>query len=152
VKVGTGVFVGAGGLVGAEVFVGLGVLVDAGANVSVGWTDIGVRVAVDACEKTALVADEKAEIGASVRLTGVALMNRVGVFDGVGVHVGVMVGVAEMRGVIVAVGVGVFVGRVAVGKGPISAWTVAATAVLVLSASCILSCKLNAFEFLKKRM
>ncbi len=50
----------------------------------------------------------------------------------VGVRVGVLLGVAEIRGVAVAVGDAVFVGCVAVGKGPSNASDVPATAVLML--------------------
>lgn len=63
---------------------------------------------------------------------GVAVNNTlVGVF--VGVRVGVLLGVAEIRRVAVAVGEAVFVGCVAVGKGPKRASIVPEIAVLVLS-------------------
>jgi hypothetical protein len=65
------------------------------------------------------------------------------------VAVFVLVGVAEIRGVTVAVGMGVRVGTVAVGNGPMSASTVPAMAVFVLSACPNLSCRLNALESLK---
>lgn len=95
---------------------------------SVGGTDVlGIAVAiVTICDPLFLC-------------EGVLLTNRVGVLVGVWVAVAVIVGVAEITGVTVGVWVGVLLGRVAVGKGPISASTVPATAVFVLSAFCTLS-------------
>jgi hypothetical protein len=91
------------------------------------------------------------EFSPPFRCAGVLLTNRVGVLVGVRVDVGVIVGVAETRGVTVAVKVGVLLGTVAVGKGPMRAATVPATAVFVLFASCDLSCKLNALDGPKTR-
>ena len=78
-------------------------------------------------------------VGRLVRWMEVGLRKRVGTLDGVRVVVAVSVGVAEMRGVAVGLDEAVLVGSVAVGKGPISASTVLAMAVLVPSALLCLS-------------
>jgi hypothetical protein len=127
---GGGVFVAGG----PRVFVGGGCGVRvAGAGLFAGTNAVGVRGLVGMnCE---------IESGTKSRGSGVAENRaRVGVF--VGVSVRVFVGVAEIRRVAVAVGEAVFVGWVAVGKGPRRACIVPKIAVLVLSTST--SCRPNA--------
>ena len=119
-----------GGLVGGGFVAGGGAVFAGGSDVDV---RAGIGVDVDSGKKTPPAA--AADVGASVRLTGVLLSRRVGTLEGVRVTVFALVGVADTRGEGVALADGVLVGIVRVGKGPMRASTVPARAVRVPSAS-----------------
>ena len=107
----------------------------------VGGTEVGgtevrvglVRVGTVRVDVGRPVGEEEMAVFAASRVRWVAVLTNVRVGVGVRVSVGVAVGMVEVT---VGGSVGVRVGAVEVGKGPISAWEVRASAVLVLRTPC----------------
>jgi hypothetical protein len=136
-----------GGFVGGGFVAGGGAVLAGGADV-----DVRAGFGVDVDSGASAPPTVAAEVGASVRLTGVLLSMMVGILEGVRVTVFLLVGVAETRGEGVALADGVLVGSVSVGKGPMRASTVPARAVRVPSASeCVCPESPNAWISLKMR-
>src|SRR5687767_1849011 len=123
--------VGGGGSVGG-ITVG-GMLVG---GTAVGATDVRVgfvRVGTVRVDVGRPVGEEEMGVVTAARVRWVAVDTNVRVGVGVRVSVGVAVGMVDVT---VGGSVGVRVGAVEVGKGPISAWEVRASAVLVLRTPC----------------